>query len=154
MKYFTKEGLEKLKKELEYLKTAKRREIAERLKQAASYGDLSENFAYQEAKESQGFLEHRIREVENLIGDATIIEKDNNDKVQAGATVTVAKDLNKKRLTKEKFTIVGPAEADPLSGKISAESPLGEKMLNRKEGEIFQVKTPEGIIKYKIIKIE
>lgn len=148
--YFTKEGLEKLKKELECCKTIKRREIAESLKHAISFGDLSENFAYQDAKESQTFLEHRIRELEDSLRNAVLIEKEKTDKVRAGASVTICQDDQ----AEERFTIVGPKEADPLSGKISTDSPFGSKMMGRKAGDSFEAETPAGKVKCKIIKIE
>jgi len=154
--YLTKEGLEKLKKELQYLKEVKRREIAKRLKEAASQGDLSENFGYQQAKEDQAFLEGKILELENLIKSAIVIKK--NEKtgwVQVGSTVILSP-AEKKFLfgKKEKFQIVGAAEANPLEGKISAESPLGKALLNKPEGAIVTVEAPNGKVKYKIVKIE
>mgnify|MGYP001103852068 CR=1 FL=1 len=149
-KYLTPEGLEKLKKELEYLKTVKRREIAERLKHTASFGDLTENAAYLETKEAQGFLEGRILELENLIKSAKVIKKNKrNDIIQIGSTVILSSGIKK-----EKFQIVGVAETDPSEGKISADSPLGKALLDRKKGEVFEIETPQGKIKYKILKIE
>ncbi len=152
--YLTKEGLEKLKKDLDYLKTVKRKEIAKNLKHAVSFGDLKENAAYDEAKEAQGFAEGKISELEFLIKSAVIIEKPAKNKIQIGSTVIVVKSCDKKNLKKEKYTIVGPPEANPLEGKISAYSPLGKAVLGFKKGDNFIVETPEGKVKYKIIKIE
>lgn len=149
-KYLTPEGLEKLKKELDYLKKVKRKEIAERLRKTASMGDLSENAAYHEAKEAQGFLEGKILELEKEIRDAEIVEKiDKAGWVQIGSSVTLSSNGKK-----EKFQIGGTAEADPLNGKISSESPLGNALLDKPEGAVVTVKTPNGKIKYKILKIE
>ena len=150
--HITKEGLEKLKKELDYLRNEKRKEIAARLKHAASFGDLKENAAYTEAKEAQGFLEGKILELTHIIKNAKIINKGNTDKVQIGSTVTIAG--KEQPSQKERYMIVGRAEADPFAGKISAESPLGKKMINLKIGDSFKVETPEGIIRYEILKIE
>jgi len=149
-KYLTPEGLEKLKKELNYLKKVKRKEIAERLKQTASLGDLSENAAYDEAKEAQGFLEGRILELEETIRGAEVVKKiDKAGWVQLGSTVIVSSNNEE-----EKFKVVGTAEADSLNGKISMDSPLGKALLDKPVGAIVTVETPNGKIKYKIIKIE
>lgn len=160
-KFLTPEGLEKLKKELDYLKNVKRKEIAERLKKTASMGDLSENAAYHEAKEAQAFLEGRILELEEIIKNAKIVDKiDRAGWVQIGSTV-VLELIGKKPRTRastvrgrEKFKIVGSAEADPIDGKISADSPLGMALLDKPEGAEITVKTPNGKVKYKILKIE
>lgn len=150
-KYITLEGLEKLKKELNYLKQVKRKEIAERLKQAIAFGDLSENFAYHETKEAQGFLEGRILELEGIIRSAKIIKKQKQtDKAQVGSTVLLI-DFNNE---KQKFKITGPEEADILEGKISFESPLGQAILGKSEGDRIKIKAPEGEIQYKILKVE
>ena len=150
-KYFTPEGLDKLKKELNYLKTVKRREIAERLKHTAAFGDLTENFAYQQTKEDQAFLEGRILELEKIICQAEVVEKKKETKeVQIGSIVTVSSgDI------KEKFQIVGLEETDPKKRKISYQSPLGEALFGKTIGERIEIKTLEGKIKkYKILKIE
>ena len=148
-KVFTAQGLSKLKEELEYLQTTKRKQIADRIKLAKEYGDLSENAEYQEAKEEQSFVEGRIIELEYMVKTATIAEASvNSDTVQVGSQVTVNKDKQELR-----FTVVGSTEADPVNGKISLESPLGQAMLNRKAGEIFEVDLPSGKVAYKIINI-
>ena len=152
--YLTKEGFEKLKKELEYLKTVRRKEIAERLRYAASFGDLKENAAYDEAKDAQGFLEGRISELENLVRDAIVAERKARSKVEVGCCVTISQIIKNKEAEKEKFTIVGPAETDPVSGKISVESPLGKAMAGLKIGDTFDFRGPEGKIKYKVVKVE
>ncbi|MBL7150082.1 MAG: transcription elongation factor GreA [Candidatus Pacebacteria bacterium] len=149
IKYLTLEGLEKLKKELNYLKTVKRRESAETLRHTASFGDLSENFAYQQAKEDQAFLEGRILELGKIISQAKIIEKRKTDKVQLSSLVIV--NLAGK---KEKFQILGPEEADPAKGKISFESPLGKALLGKKVGNKIKIKTLDGKLEGEILKIE
>ncbi len=150
--YFSPEGLAKLKKELEYLKNIKRKEVAERLKKAAAYGDLSENADYQDAKEEQAFVEGRILELEKTIKSAVVDSgKREKNVVQIGSTVILTKEG--KNSSKEKFTIVGGGEADPLNGKISLDSPLGKALLNQSEGTTIEVKTPQGKIKYQISKI-
>ena len=151
VKYFTFKGLEKLKKELNYLRNVKRKEIAERIKQAVSLGDLKENAAYHEAKESQGFLEGRILELEKTIQNVKIIEEQKQTgKVRIGSTVLLINASNEK----QKFQIVGPEEANPLEEKISFESPLGQALLNKSEGDKIKVKTLERENQYKILKIE
>ena len=148
-KYFTPEGIGKLKNELDELKTEKRAEIAERLKKAISYGDLSENADYSEAKEQQGFIERRILELENLIKSAQVVSKSaKTGWVQIGSVV-----LAKTDGTQEEFKIVGAEEASPLQGKISIESPMGRAFLNKPQGAIIKVSAPQGDIKYTILKI-
>ena len=150
IKYITIEGLEKLKKELNYLRTVKRKEIAERLREAISQGDLSENFAYQQTKEDQNFLEDKILKLENTIKQAKIIKKEKQtDKIQVGSQILV--ESNKE---KEQFQIVGSEETDPEKNKISFESPLGKAFLNKSVGETIEIETPNGKISYKILKIE
>jgi transcription elongation factor GreA len=150
--YLTEEGFKKLKEELYYLKTVKRKEIAEQLKHAASFGDLSENAAYDEAKNAQAFLEKKIADLEDLLKRAKIIKNDSKkDKVQIGSTVTIVNISNNEQ---EKFIIVGSTESDPFSGKISTDSLIGKKLLNLKEGDKFTIETPDGVVEYKILKIE
>jgi transcription elongation factor GreA len=148
MANLTPDGLEKLKKELEYLKTTKRKEIAERLKQAIAFGDLTENAAYHEAKESQGFLEGRILELTKIIREARIIQKSTTGRVALGSKVLLEIDGEK-----QEFEIVGPSEANPSQGKISDVSPLGAEILNKERGQSGELKTPEGKLKYKILEI-
>ena len=154
--YLTSKRLKELKKELEYLRKTERKKIADELKSAIAFGDLSENAAYKEAKESQAFLEGRIRELEKIINNAEIIKKDiNNNQVKLGSTVTLKNMSQPKPLVEvEKFKILGKEEADPVKKKISFESPLGKSLLNKFKGAVLKVNTPQGKIKYKILKIE
>ncbi|MBI2634000.1 MAG: transcription elongation factor GreA [Parcubacteria group bacterium] len=148
--YISESGLEALKQKLKELKTKKRREIAERLKEAKSMGDLSENAEYQEAKESQEFNESEIFELENRLRRVELITTQNGgDKVTVGSTIEV-----KSGLKRRTFTIVGPEEADPVKGFISNESPLGQAFLGKRVGDDVVAKTPGGEVKYKIVKIQ
>jgi transcription elongation factor GreA len=150
--YLTKEGFEKLQEELDYLRTAKRSEVAERLHEAMEGGELIENAEYEAAKNEQAFVEGRIQEVEMILAAAHIIDaaSTHNDPtlVQVGDTVMVQEDGNEP----EQYTIVGAAEADPRSGKISNESPLGRALLNRHPGETVTVDAPGGSFKVTILK--
>lgn len=144
------EGYDKLKKELDYLLTVKRREIADRIEKAKELGDLSENAEYSEAKDAQALNDSRIQEISNILKNITVVDnKKNNNEVGMGSTVTV-KTGNKEK----KFTIVSFNEADPVEGRISNESPLGVSFLGKKKGEEVLVSTPKGEVKYKILKIE
>lgn len=148
--YLSQEGIETLKKELQELKTKKRQEIAKRLQEAKDLGDLSENAEYFEAKEAQSLNENRVVEIEKLLKNAVVIETPSEeDIVRVGSTIEV-----KSNNGTEIFNIVGSAEAKPQEGKISNESPLGRAFLGRKIGDEIEIKTPSGITKYKIIKIE
>ncbi len=150
-KCFTKQAIEKLKKELYRLENEKRNEVAEKLKYAASFGDLSENSAYDEAKDEQNMLESKISQLRQTIKEATIIEKEEEGSgvVQMGSKVTVESNGEE-----EVFEIVSGTEADPLSGKISCESPIGKSFLGKKNGDECSVNTPSGEVKYKIKKID
>lgn len=149
--YITKEQYEKLKQELERLKTEGRREVAERLKTALSYGDITENSEYDEARSAQEQLEIRILELENILKRAKIIRNTTaNNRILPGTTFEVVDKTNNKRHT---FTLVGFGEANPLEGKISTESPLGKKFLNKRIGESVEVETPKGKIIYEIRRI-
>lgn len=148
--YLTKERLEEFKEELETLKNKKRVEVAERLKQAKEYGDLSENSEYAEAREEQASVETRIAELEDLLKEAVTIKKSGGgDTVTVGSTVTV-----KKGEKSTSYTIVGSYEAKPEEGRISDESPLGKAFLKKKVGENVKVTTPGGTQMYEILKIE
>ncbi len=148
--YLSPEGIETLKKELQELKTKKRQEIAKRLQEAKDLGDLSENAEYFEAKEAQSLNENRIAELEELLKNAVVIKTPSaEDIVRIGSTIETK--LNN---TIEIFNIVGSAEAKPQEGKISNESPLGRAFLGKKAGDEVEIKTPGGIVKYKIIKID
>src|SRR3989344_1302552 len=146
--YLSPQGLEKLKKELEELKTVERREIASRLEAAKALGDLSENAEYQEAKEAQSLNESQVAELEEMLRNAVVIKKPTDlNIVQVGATIDVESNMGR-----ETYTIVGSEEADPLQDKISNESPLGKSFLGKKVGETMEIKTPGGVVKYKILK--
>jgi transcription elongation factor GreA len=149
--YLTLEGKLKLEAELEDLKTNKRRELAERLNFAIKQGDLSENADYITAKEEQAFLEGRIRTVENMLRHVTIIEEQSGGEVRLGSRVKV---LEAGIDEDELFSIVGAAEANPLEGKISNESPLGKALLGKHIGDEVEVEAPNGRIKFKIVGIE
>lgn len=150
MTYFSKESLEELKKELESLKKDGRMEIAERLKRAKEYGDLSENSEYTDAKDAQSKLESRIFELEEIIRSAVLIKKNfRKDTVNIGSTVEAQKGIKTFR-----YTIVGSREARPEANLISNESPLGEAFLDKKVGDTVEIETPSGKAKYKITKIE
>ena len=149
MNEFTSEGLEKLKKQLSFLKTEKRQEIAESLKHAIAFGDLKENAAYHEAKEAQGFLEGKILELEKILKNAKVIQKNiNNDFVSLGSKVLLS--LNNEKV---EFEIVGPSESDPVKGRISDQSPLGIELMRKRKDQTGQIKTPNGILEYKILEI-
>lgn len=151
----TKEGLKKLKEELDHLKTARRQEVAQRLKEAISYGDLSENSEYEEAKNEQAFVEGRIIELEQKIKNAKIITEKKTDArgkmVDIGSTVNVQN--TKEGKEPEEYTIVGSTEANPLESKISNESPLGKALLGRVKGDTVEVAAPSGKVKYEILKV-
>ena len=155
-KYLTPEDLEKIKKELDYLKKVERKEIAQRLEEAISMGDLTENAAYQETKDAQGFLEGKILELEKLIGEAKLVEKIAGAHwIQIGSTVILASQKQTKSSSStEKYKIVGTGQADPFKGEISMDSPLGKALLDKPEGAVVEIKTTIGKIKYKILKIE
>lgn len=148
----TQEGYDKLEEELELLKTTKRKEVAERLKVAISFGDLSENAEYDEAKKEQAALEERIMKLENMVRIAVIIDEENvdSDIVTIGSIVKIYdKDFDEE----VEYTIVGSAEADPYDFKISNESPVGKALLGRQKGEEVNVTVPDGITKLKILDI-
>ena len=149
--YLSKERLAELTRELEEFKTVKRREVAERLKQAKEYGDLAENSEYVEARDEQERVERRIFELEELLKGAVVIKKSKGkDVVSIGSTITVRKG----EATLE-YQIVGSNEAKPENGKISNESPLGKAFLKHKVGDGIVLTTPVGeVVKYQIIKIE
>lgn len=150
--FLTEDGLKRLENELDELKTVRRKEIAERIKQALSFGDISENSEYDQAKNEQAQLEDRISKLETMLRNAKIIDKEDisTDKVGIGSKVLV-KDLEYDE--EMEYTIVGSAEADPYNGKISNESPVGKALLGHKSGDIVDVVVPDGIIKYQILTI-
>ena len=150
--YLTREGYEKLRKELEFLKNVKRRELSKAIGEARSHGDISENAEYDAAKERQGLNEKRIVEIEGKLSRARILDHEDiaNDEVLIGATVRL-KDLDSGE--ELEYTLVAEEEADYSQGKISVSSPVGLGLLNHKENEMVKIKVPAGILKYKILKI-
>ncbi|NLL63204.1 MAG: transcription elongation factor GreA [Ruminococcaceae bacterium] len=149
----TADGLKEIQEELERHKTEGRKDIAEKIKVALSFGDLSENAEYDEAKYEQGKLESRINELEAILQNYELIDekKIKKDIVNRASLVTIEDIETKKRLT---YQIVGPQQANPLKGRISDESPVGKALLDRKKGETIIVDTPAGKLKYKIIDID
>ncbi len=148
----TKEGYEKLQAELNELKTKGRDDIAEKIKVALSYGDLSENSEYDEAKNEQGKMEHRISEIEETLKNARIIDENtiSNEKVQVGSKVKV-KNVTLDMVTE--YKILGEKESDPMNGIISAYSPIGAALIGHSAGESVNVEVPMGIVTYEIIEI-
>ncbi len=148
----TSEGLKKLQDELDNLKTVRRKENTAAIKMARSFGDLSENSEYDEARNEQAEIESRIVEIENMLNNAKVIDEDNidTDVVSVGSKVTVM-DMEDK--TEEEYLIVGSTEADPMNGKISDESPVGSALLGHKIDEVVTVEAPLGKMEYKIVKI-
>jgi transcription elongation factor GreA len=145
--YLTREGVAELEAELKAL-IAERGPIAERIKTAREFGDLAENAEYQTARQEQEKVEGRISEVEYILQNVEVIQKPKGDsKVQLGSTVTLRNGKTKK------FTVVGTMEADPLEGKISDESPLGQAVLGKKVGDEVEIKTPAETAMYKIVEI-
>jgi len=151
-RYFTKEGLDKLKDELDYLKKTRQKEVAEDINKAASYGDLSENAAYHHAKEELSFMRGRIAELEDVIKKAKILDetvKEKTNEVIIGSVVDV--ECNGE---KEQISVVSLDMADPMNGKISYQSPLGKALCGKCVGAEVEIETPRGKIKYKILSIE
>lgn len=148
----TSEGVKKLEDELEYLKTVKRKEITEKIKVAISYGDLSENSEYDEAKNEQAFVEGRIIQLENMLRNASVVDESeiSLESVSVGSFVKV-KDYDFDE--EVEFHIVGSAEADPMENKISNESPVGKALIGKKVGDIVDVPVPDGISKFEILEI-
>ena len=145
------ERYDQLKEELHYLQTTREKEVADQIKEARSFGDLSENSEYDEAKNEQGKLYSRIAEVENLIENAEIIERSyETGKVVIGSTVRVH-DLDED--FEEEYTIVGSQEADPMSGRISDDSPFGRGLMGHAVGETVSVEAPAGMLRFKILEI-
>ena len=150
--YLTPEGKRKLEEELEHLKTTRRKELAERLSFAIKQGDLSENADYISAKEEQAFLEGRIRTIEGMLRHVELITDQTGGAVRIGSHITV-KEVGGED-DDESYTIVGAAEANPLQGKISNESPLGKALLGKRVGDQVQIEAPAGRITYQIVGIE
>ena len=146
----TREGHKKLKEELEYLRTVKRQEVAERLGEAMEGGELIEDAEYEAAKNEQAFVEGRIRELEALLANARIIEETGtHNVVEIAARVTIQEDGNEP----EEYVIVGPAEANPAEGRISNESPLGRALMDHRTGDEVHVDAPGGLFTVHILKV-
>lgn len=146
-------GLKAAQEELEYLKTVRRKELAEEIKEARSHGDLSENSEYDEAKNTQGLVENRISELEQLIKNVRVIDESelSDDTVSVGSHVSILEDGEDEP---EEYDIVGRTEADPLKGKISDESPVGAALLGKRVGDVADVLLPSGhTVEYKVLKI-
>lgn len=148
----TYEGIKKLEEELEYSKTTKRKEITEKIKVALSFGDLSENSEYDEAKNEQAFVEGRILQLETMLKNASVVDESeiSTDTVNIGAKVKV-KDFDFDE--EVEYTIVGSAEADPMNFKISNESPVGSALMGKKVGQIVEVPVPDGVSKFEVLGI-
>lgn len=148
----TQEGLSNLKNELENLKTVRRKEVAEKIKVALSFGDLSENSEYDEAKNEQAIMESRILEIEAMLKNVKVIDEDelSTDRIHVGSKIKVQDVSFNETLD---YRIVGSSEADPREGRISDESPVGAALLGHKKGQTVVVKTPGGDVKYKILEI-
>lgn len=145
----TDEGLKKLEDELEELKTVKRKEISEKIKVALSFGDLSENSEYDEAKNEQAFVEARIAQVEAMLKNAKVLDESEltTDAVNVGSIVTVYDREFEEEIT---YNIVGSTEADPEQGRISDESPIGKALISHKVGDVVEVEVPAGILVFEI----
>ncbi len=153
--FLTAEGYKKLLAELEYLRTVRRHEVAERIRSAKEDGDVSENVGYESAKEEQAFVEGRILTVEGILRTATIIEEDGpSDQVRLGCHVTVVEVEGERRSPPETYRIVGSTEADPSDGRVSNESPLGRALIGRSVGESVAVRAPRGEIHFEIVSIQ
>ena len=149
----TQEGLEKLKEEIETLSTVKRREVAERIKEAREFGDIAENAEYDDAKNEQAMLEHKIALLEERLLSARVIEKKDiaKDVVSVGSKVRLRDVAANKTF---EYQIVGSAEANPAQNKLSNESPVGKAIMGHKKGEVVEVAAPRGSLKFKILEIK
>lgn len=154
--FLTKDGYIKLQRELDDLRSVKRQEVAERLREAMEGGDLIENAEYESAKNEQSFVEGRIQELKMILANAHIIDYDEIKEngggyVQVGSTVYIREDGEKRS---DKYVIVGAAEADPRNGMISNESPIGKAALGKKAGEEIEIDTPDGKLKFRITTVK
>ena len=147
------ERLEELKQELEYLQTVREKEVAEQIKEARSFGDLSENSEYDEAKNEQGKLYSRMAELDEILSNYVVIEEEevDGDYIRMGSTVTV---LDKEFDEEQVYRITGSQEADPMNGQISEDSPFGKALMGRNAGDDIVVDAPSGPVEYKILKVE
>ena len=149
--YLTPEGKRKLEEELGYLSTARRQELSERLHVAVKQGDLSENADYIQAKEEQGFVEGRIRDIQAMLRNVALIEEQVGGEVRIGSKITVSEEGVDEP---ETFMMVGAAEADPSQGRISNVSPLGQALIGKKVGDKVKIQAPAGEMVFKIVAIE
>lgn len=152
VRYYTEEGLQNLKDELHELKTKGRKDMAKQIAEARDKGDLSENAEYDAAKDAQGLMEMRISELEGLVGNARVKKQEDVDLSKVSILSTV-KIKNTKNGMEVKYTLVSEKEADLKSGKISYESPIGKGLLNKKIGEVAEVKVPAGMMEFEILEI-
>lgn len=149
--YLTKEKFDELKKELDYLKSDKRREVAENLEYAKGLGDLSENAEYHEAREVQANVEDRIAKLEAILKSAVIMSDKHGGSVGVGSTVVIEKERGSGKQT---FTLVGSEEVDVSQGKISIHSPLGSALVGKKKGDVVEAKSPSGLNRYAIVEVK
>jgi len=151
--FLTRDGMQKIEAELDYLQTVRRQEVAQRLHEAMEGGDIQENAEYEDAKNERAFVEGRIMTLEALIKNAEIIERNGpTDRVGLGSYVTVVEmDSDEEP---ERYHVVGSAEADPVNGYISNESPLGLVLIGNKVGDVVTVNAPDGLIKFQVVAIE
>ena len=152
--YLTKEGLEKLQQDLENMKTVRRKEVAERLKQAIGFGDLSENSEYDDAKNEQAFIEGEIQRMEEMLINVVVIEdgaKEDDGTITIGSKVVIRFVGDDEE---EEYKIVGTVEADPMNNRISNESPVGKAIIGHKAGDIVDIEVPTGIVQYEIVKVD
>ena len=147
--YLTQEGLKKLKEEYDQLINVRRKEVAEKLRKARELGDITENAAYEAARDEQAFVEGRIAELDDLLKRVEVVEKEKAGIVQVGSKVRVHLDGNE-----QEFQIVGAPEANPINGKISHESPLGQALLGKKVGEKVEITAPAGNLTYHVLEIK
>jgi transcription elongation factor GreA len=152
----TPEGFEKLQQELSYLTEVRRKEVADRIRQAREFGDITENSEYDDAKTEQGLLERRISEIQRRIRNAKVVDPSeaDADAVDLGTRVTLRVVGSRKKSDQRTFQIVGANESDPTSGKLSHSSPVGRAVLKRKVGEKVTVSTPRGSTQYEIVNVE
>jgi transcription elongation factor GreA len=150
--YYTKEGLQKIKDELKDLQTRGRADMAKQIAEARDKGDLSENAEYDAAKDAQGHMEHRIKQLEGIVGDARIIDKSTLDTSKVGI-LSMVKIKNVKTGMKVEYQIVAEEEADLATGKISIQSPIGKGLLGKKKGAVAKISVPAGEMKFEILEI-
>lgn len=148
----TKDGLEKLENELEELRTVKRSEVADRIKEAIAFGDISENSEYDDAKNEQAFIEGRIITLEKMLRNVTVID----DNIGVEGIVSIGSKVKVKDLEFDEvlsYRLVGTVEADPMDNKISNESPVGQSIIGHKAGDIIEVQVPVGVLRYEILEV-